>query len=184
MAYCTKLKCASKYTLGVLSKHTNKLTTWSTEHSPWEPNISSISQQIPTFYGHRKFITTFTSARHLSLFWAASIQAKSSSFFLDIHFNIILPSIPVPSKWSRSVRFPYENPACSSLFPYTLNAPPISFFVIWKFGGRQDMKLTTVQFSPVPCYPVPLRTIKSSPLSYYQTPWPIFYPQYKRPVYS
>jgi hypothetical protein len=32
-------------------------------------------KKIPTFYGTRMFITAFTSARHLSLSWASSIQS-------------------------------------------------------------------------------------------------------------
>ena len=32
-------------------------------------------KKFPTFYGTRKFITAFTSARHLSLTWASSIQS-------------------------------------------------------------------------------------------------------------
>jgi len=32
--------------------------------------MSSDSQEIPTFYRNRKFINAFTSARHLSTFWA------------------------------------------------------------------------------------------------------------------
>jgi hypothetical protein len=32
-------------------------------------------KKFPAFYGTRKFITTFTSARHLSLSWAISIQS-------------------------------------------------------------------------------------------------------------
>ena len=31
-------------------------------------------KKFPAFYGTRRFITTFTSARHLSLSWASSIQ--------------------------------------------------------------------------------------------------------------
>jgi hypothetical protein len=33
------------------------------------------SQEIPRIYGTRRFITAFTSARHLSLSWAKSIQS-------------------------------------------------------------------------------------------------------------
>jgi hypothetical protein len=33
------------------------------------------SQEIPPIYGTRKFITVLTSARHLSLAWAHSIQS-------------------------------------------------------------------------------------------------------------
>jgi len=32
-------------------------------------------KKFPTYYGTRKFITAFTSARHLSLSWASSIQS-------------------------------------------------------------------------------------------------------------
>jgi hypothetical protein len=44
------------------------------EQSPsWEA-----SQEIPRFYGTRKFITIFTTARRWSLSWARWIQSKSS----------------------------------------------------------------------------------------------------------
>jgi hypothetical protein len=38
------------------------------------------------------------------------------------------PSIPVPSKWSRSIMFPHQNPVCSSPFPIhaTCRRPTIS----------------------------------------------------------
>jgi hypothetical protein len=50
------------------------------------------------------------------------------SHCLKIHFNIILPSTPGSPKWSPSLRFSYQNPVCTSLFPYVLHAPPISYF--------------------------------------------------------
>ena len=36
---------------------------------------STASQEIPRIFGTRKFITVFTSARHLSLSWTNSIQS-------------------------------------------------------------------------------------------------------------
>jgi len=36
---------------------------------------SQLVKKFPEFYGTRRFITAFTSARHLSLFWARSIQS-------------------------------------------------------------------------------------------------------------
>jgi len=39
-------------------------------------------KKFSAFYGTRKFITAFTSARHLTLSWASSIQSKPTSHFL------------------------------------------------------------------------------------------------------
>jgi len=49
------------------------------QHSPsWEANRFEASQEIPTFYGTRRFITAITSARQLSL---SSAETKSYRFF-------------------------------------------------------------------------------------------------------
>ena len=55
---------------------------------------SQLVKKFPAFYGTRRFITAFTSARHLYLSWATSTQTAPSSYFFNIHFNIILPSTP------------------------------------------------------------------------------------------
>jgi hypothetical protein len=49
------------------------------EHGPWEANRFSASQEIPHIFGTRNFITAFTSDRHLSQYWARSIQSMPSS---------------------------------------------------------------------------------------------------------
>jgi hypothetical protein len=52
------------------------LLTYSTEQNlSWEANQFSASQEIPAFYGIRRFFTAFTSYRHLYLSWARSIQS-------------------------------------------------------------------------------------------------------------
>jgi len=38
------------------------------EHSPGEANIYSAIQEIPRFYGTRRFITVFTTAHRCSVF--------------------------------------------------------------------------------------------------------------------
>jgi hypothetical protein len=57
-------------------KHDRYLLTYSIQHSPsWEANRLQLVKKFPAFYGTRRFITTFTSAHHLSLSQASSIQS-------------------------------------------------------------------------------------------------------------
>jgi hypothetical protein len=50
------------------------------EQSPsWEANFLQLVQKFSSFYGTHKFITALTSARHLSLSWANSIQSPQPS---------------------------------------------------------------------------------------------------------
>ena len=61
-------------------------------------------KKYPAFYGTRRFITAFTSSRHLFLSWASSIQPippfpTSSKFILILstHLRLGLPSGLFPS---------------------------------------------------------------------------------------
>jgi hypothetical protein len=50
--------------------------------TPWSRVLENLTglqlvQKFPAFYGTRRFITAFTSARHLSLSWGSSIQSIS-----------------------------------------------------------------------------------------------------------
>jgi len=61
---------------------------------------SQLVKKFPAFYGTRMFITAFTSARHLSLFWASSIQSIPphptswrSILILSSHLRLGLPSL-------------------------------------------------------------------------------------------
>ena len=64
------------------------------EQTPfWAANRPSTSKEIPAFYGNRRFITAFTSARHLSLSCARSIQFLPTTHFLKT-FPIQAPNIP------------------------------------------------------------------------------------------
>jgi len=79
--------------------------SYSMEQSPfWETNRFSASQEIPRILWNPKFITVFTSARHMSLSWANLIQSTplhptSWKFILILssYLHLGLPSDLFPS---------------------------------------------------------------------------------------
>ena len=84
---------------------------YSTEQSPLaEANRFSACQEIPQFLWNPEAITAFTSASHLSLSRAISIQSITTSHFLKIHHNILIPSMSGSPKLSLSFRFPQHIP--------------------------------------------------------------------------
>ena len=95
-----------------------------------------------------------------------SIHA-STSLFLKIHLNIILPSRSASSKRSLPFRFPHQNPVYTSPLPRTYYIPCPSHSsrldhpnnIRWTVHNN---KLLIVLFFPLPCYLVSLR-LKDSP---------------------
>ena len=66
--------------------------------------VLQLVKKFPVFYGTRKFITVLTSARHLSLSWANSIQSPQPSptswrsvLILSSHLRLGLPNGLFPS---------------------------------------------------------------------------------------
>ena len=119
------------------------------------------------FYGTPKFITAITNACQLSLSWTRSIQSMPPSYSLKIYINIIIPSTSGSSKWAFCSTFPHQNPVYTSPLHHTryMSRPSHSsrFYHpnnIW--WAVQIIKLLIMQFSPLPCYLVPLRPKYSS----------------------
>ena len=74
---------------------------------------SWLVKKFPAFYGTQRFITTFTSARQLSLSWASSIQsippyptAWRSSLILSSHLCLGLPSGLLPPGFPTKTLYP------------------------------------------------------------------------------
>jgi hypothetical protein len=75
----------------------------------WEANSFSASQEIPAFYGTWRFITVFTTARHMSLSWASWIQSMPPSHFLKTYFNIILALCSIAPKKRKNHNLHLES---------------------------------------------------------------------------
>ena len=94
---------------------------------------SQLVKKFPTFYGNLMYITSFISARHLSLSWARSIKftlplhptSWRSVLILSSHLCVLLPSRLFPSG------FPTKPLYAPFLSPVVLHDPPITFFSIW-----------------------------------------------------
>ena len=79
---------------------------------------SAASQEFPHIFGNWRFITIFTSARHLSLSWANSIQSPQppptswrSILILSTHLRLGLPNSLFPSGFStRTLCTPLPSP--------------------------------------------------------------------------
>ena len=86
-------------------------------------------KKFPAFHGTRRFITGFTSVRHLSLSWASPIQSIyphptswRSVLILSTHLRLGLPNGLLPPC------IPTKTLYTPSPYPYTPHAQPISFF--------------------------------------------------------
>jgi len=103
------------------------------------------------------FITAFIIACSLSLLWAISAQPKHTAppYFLEIHFNIILPSTSQSSRWSLIPQVFPSKPARSSLLPIPATCPTqlillgFTILIISGEGYRPRNSLRSLLYTPV-----------------------------------
>ena len=84
---------------------TNSITPWC-RVLPEQLTGLQLVKKFPAFHGTRRFITTLTSIRHLSLSWASPIQSTyphptswRSILILSTHLRLGLPSGLFPSSF-------------------------------------------------------------------------------------
>ena len=106
-------------------------------------NGLQLVKKFLAFHGTRRFITTLTSVRHLSLSWASPIESIYphptsciSILILSTHLSLGLPIGLSPSG------FPTKTLYTPSPHPYAPRVQPISFFSI----------LLTIQFIKRRCF--------------------------------
>ena len=139
--------------------------TWAPRITPWTPQITLLPEiltrprlfkKFPEFYGTRRFITAFTTARHMSLSGAISTWSIRPSHFIKIQLNIIITSMPRSFKWSPSLRFPHQSSACTSPLPHTCYMPWTSHSSLFDYPNNtgkeykaQTYLLCSLLHSPV-----------------------------------
>ena len=98
------------------------------EQNPsWEANRSSASQETPCILCYQEVYYCIHKSPPTFLILSQINPVHARPFHLKIHFNIILPSTPGPSKSSLSFRLPHQNPVCTCHPPVPIPCPSQSW---------------------------------------------------------
>jgi hypothetical protein len=103
-------------------------------YTSWRQFVTFLDAQLvkkfPAFYGTRRFITVFTTARHWSLPWARCTQSTPShsvslrsSLILSSHLCLCVPSGLIPSGFRQKFYVHFSR------LPCVLHDPSISSFL-------------------------------------------------------
>jgi len=102
----------------LLSYLLSYLFTYLVTYSMEKLTGSQLIKIIPAFYGTRRFITPFTSARHLSLSWASLIQSTTPqpSWYYPAIYAWVLQVVSFP-------QVPHRTPIYTSPLTHTRYMP-------------------------------------------------------------
>ena len=147
---------------------------------------SQLVKKFPTFYGTRRFITAFTSARHLTLSWGSSIQSIHPHpiswryiLILSPHLCLGLPSGLLPSGFPTKTM--YTPPIHATCPTHLILLDSITRAILGEQYKSLSSSLCSFLHSLVTSSL--LGPIFSS-TSYSPTPSPTFHPQYERPSFT
>jgi hypothetical protein len=116
-------------------------------------------KKFPTFYGTGKLFTAFTSARHLSLSWASSIQsihphptAWRSILILFSHLRVGLPSDLFPSGFPTKTLYTPLLPAIRATCPaHLILLDSITRTILGEECKSFSSSLCSFLYCPVTC---------------------------------
>ena len=133
--------------------------------TPWcrvlleKPTGLQLVKKFPAFQGTRRFITTLTSVRHLSLSWASPIQSIyphptswRSVLILSTHLCVGLPNGLLPSGFpTKTLYTPLSSPICA-----TCPAPLILLDFITRTILGEEYKSFSSSWCNLPHFPITL----------------------------
>ena len=127
----------------------------------WEANWFAATQEIPRISRNKKVhYRTHNRPPPVSILGQPNPVHKPITHLLQIHPNIIHPSMPRSPQWSPSLWFPHQDPIHPPLLTHTRHMPSpyhsSPFYhthnTAW---GVQIIKLLVMQSPPFPRYLVP-----------------------------
>ena len=101
------------------------LVTYSMVQSPsWETNWFVVSQEIPRISRNPKVhYRSHKRPPPVSILGQPNPVHIPTSHLMEIHLNIIHPSMPRSPQWSPSLRFPHQDPVHPPLLTHTRHMP-------------------------------------------------------------
>ena len=158
--------------------------------SSWEASLFAASQETPRNLWNTKVNYAITSARHLSLAWASSMETIPSHptswrfiLILSFHLHLHFPSGLSPSDFpTKTLYTPLLNPPQHTCYlPRPFHSS--RFYHPNNIVQRvQIIKVLIMLFYPLPFYLFPLRTKYSPQHLILKHPQSTFFPQWFTPV--